>query len=694
MNTLYLIVLFSLTVGSLVNSLKWSRLGQREHYIGGSVTRFYFRWVKSKTSNYMLFILLLICGIISLWIAYFPFIVIILTILTPIGLTFSSRTSKVVKTERLSRVNNFYYFVIISISAVSLVVELGYLLALLANIFSYYVYDQCLKILANYEKSLSQHFVDSASQKLKEMQIPIVAITGSYSKTTTKNVLNQILNTENKIFSTKESFNNRLGIAKAINEDLNSSDELAIVEMGTYGIGEIREMCSWVKPHISVITGIAPVHLERMKNLENILDAKSEIVELAGSVVINGDDELLLNQARTWTTQKIVYDCSTTSKQAVVFVDYKDGVMADMLKSNEKITLIEFKDGQPTETVKDTTVIMQSILPNTVRPELNLYHNTKILFWTLFHYNLVPDFLPVKGLRQIHHNSPFFKGLDSIIKKKYYKNLNLFVRKLHEKSSIYFMDNSTYEITNDALKLNISDPNIIPICIGESEKNKNQVIKQDKPTFNVCWVGRIEDFKTSILQYSINEVKRYADHSGSKIQYNIIGYGRDVEKVKSNIGNSEHFTANFIGEMNVNSLNDYLIKNVDLLMSMGTSALEGGKLKIPTILLDASYEEIPNDYKFKWLFNSDGSNVSQFIHSTSFENNGQSIDKIIKSVTDGQDNLGEKCFIYVKNNHNINAVSNKLLAGVTKASFTWGDINPQLLKKNKIREIYDHYRYK
>ena len=48
-----------------------------------------------------------------------------------------------------------------------------------------------------------------------------------------------------------------------------------------------------------------------MKNLENILDAKSEIVELAGSVVINGDDELLLNQASLpGLTQKIVYDCS------------------------------------------------------------------------------------------------------------------------------------------------------------------------------------------------------------------------------------------------------------------------------------------------------------------------------------------------------------------------------------------------
>ena len=124
-----------------------------------------------------------------------------LSTITPFGLTFSSRTSKVVKTERLSRVNNFYYFVIISISAVSLIVELGYLLALLANIFSYFVYDQCLKILDNYEKTLTQHFVDSASVKLKDMQIPIIAITGSYSKTTTKNTLHQILKIENEILS-------------------------------------------------------------------------------------------------------------------------------------------------------------------------------------------------------------------------------------------------------------------------------------------------------------------------------------------------------------------------------------------------------------------------------------------------------------------------------------------------------------
>ena len=192
--------------------------------------------------------------------------------------------------------------------------------------FSHYVFDQALRITKGYEKNKSQIYVDKAEKKLSTFNGPIIAITGSYSKTTTKNTISQVISTKSNVFATPESFNNRLGISKSINEDLNSSHEIAVLEMGTYGFGEIREMCAWVKPHISVITGIAPVHLERMKSLENILDAKSEIVDLTGTVIINGDDELLLNQARLWTAQKMVIDCSVTSKNAAVFVDYENSL--------------------------------------------------------------------------------------------------------------------------------------------------------------------------------------------------------------------------------------------------------------------------------------------------------------------------------------------------------------------------------
>jgi len=374
-------------------------------------------------------------------------------------------------------------------------------------------------------------------------------------------------------------------------------------------------------------------------------------------------------------------------------VDYKDGVMAKFLNSNNRINFIEFRDGHPTDLIKDTTVIMQSILPNTIRPELNLKADTKILFWTLFHYNLVPDFLPINGFRHLHHNSSLFKLLDFTIKKKYYKKLKNLVTNLHEKESLFFMDYSNYDITSQFLNLDLVKPKIIPICIDEIGKNKDIVKNKDNTTFNICWIGRVEDFKTSILQYSLNQVKQYANNSRKKIQYNIIGYGKDLERVKSNISNSYYFIANFMGKIDVDSVKEFLVKNVDLLMSMGTAALEGGKQGVPTILLDASYSEISIDYKFKWLFDSDGSNVAKFIHSKSFNNNGKSIDKIIESVVENYEALGGKCLMYVDKNHSIKSVSSELLSAVNKAIFTWREIDPILMKKSKVRIIYDNYRY-
>ena len=326
MNILYTTVLILLTLSSCVNSLRWGRIAQREHYIPGYVTKFYFRWVRLVPFNNLYYLSCIILAFLSLWTPYTAIGLAIINLFLPRGLLFKDRSSKVEFTERLKRLNIVYYILIISISVISINSGFGYFLALIANVFSHYVFDQALRITKGYEKNKSQIYVDEAEKKLSTFNGPIIAITGSYSKTTTKNTISQVISTKSNVFATPESFNNRLGISKSINEDLNSSHEIAVFEMGTYGFGEIREMCAWVKPHISVITGIAPVHLERMKSLENILDAKSEIVDLTGTVIINGDDELLLNQARLWTAQKMVIDCSVTSKNAAVFVDYENSL--------------------------------------------------------------------------------------------------------------------------------------------------------------------------------------------------------------------------------------------------------------------------------------------------------------------------------------------------------------------------------
>jgi hypothetical protein len=130
---------------------------------------------------------------VSLFLIYVPILISAINLITPIGLSFKPRTSKVEKTDRLKRATYLYFFLVISISLASFTLGYGYLLALAANMFSYFIYDQSLRLLFNYEKNRSRHFVNDASKILNSAQIPVIGITVSYSKTTTKNILAQIL---------------------------------------------------------------------------------------------------------------------------------------------------------------------------------------------------------------------------------------------------------------------------------------------------------------------------------------------------------------------------------------------------------------------------------------------------------------------------------------------------------------------
>ena len=121
----------------------------------------------------------------------------------------------------------------------------------------------------------------------------IVGITGSYGKTSTKNYVAHLLAGSLQAVASPASFNNRAGLARAINENLADGTEVFVAEMGTYGVGEIAELCSWCPPEIAVITAIGPVHLERFGSEEEILRAKTEITAGAATVVLNVDDPRL-----------------------------------------------------------------------------------------------------------------------------------------------------------------------------------------------------------------------------------------------------------------------------------------------------------------------------------------------------------------------------------------------------------------
>mgnify|MGYP003479588246 FL=1 len=134
--------------------------------------------------------------------------------------------------------------------------------------------------------------------QLKQRGLRVVAIAGSYGKTSVKNYAYDLIRTKYRTVATPESFNTIFGIAKCLEYEVDAKTEVFIVEVGAYHIGDITHLLTMVSPDIGVLTGMARQHLERFGSWENIQIAKSEIAvymdKVQGKLVANGRDEAVV----------------------------------------------------------------------------------------------------------------------------------------------------------------------------------------------------------------------------------------------------------------------------------------------------------------------------------------------------------------------------------------------------------------
>jgi UDP-N-acetylmuramoyl-tripeptide--D-alanyl-D-alanine ligase len=145
------------------------------------------------------------------------------------------------------------------------------------------------------EAQVRQGFVRRARARITTYKPFVIGITGSYGKTSTKNIMAQLLVPHKRTLPTPKSFNTLMGITRAINENLEPKYELFLVEMDAYNIGEIAKMCDLVEPQVGMITSVGPQHLERFGSIERIADALYELVASlpAGSpAVIYGGESM------------------------------------------------------------------------------------------------------------------------------------------------------------------------------------------------------------------------------------------------------------------------------------------------------------------------------------------------------------------------------------------------------------------
>ncbi|MDG2455148.1 MAG: UDP-N-acetylmuramoyl-tripeptide--D-alanyl-D-alanine ligase [Bacteroidia bacterium] len=167
-----------------------------------------------------------------------------------------------------------------------------------------------------------------ASFHRKCFDIPVLAICGSNGKTTTKNLIYNVLAKKYKTHCTQGNFNNHIGVPLTLLQ-MPQDTEVAIIELGTNSPGEIKELCTIADPNYGLITNIGKEHLEGFGTLEAVAKEESEIYHYllnhSGSAFINSDDEWLTRMSRR-IEQKIFFskrDCIISALVPAIAFTYK-----------------------------------------------------------------------------------------------------------------------------------------------------------------------------------------------------------------------------------------------------------------------------------------------------------------------------------------------------------------------------------
>ncbi|MCT4639619.1 MAG: UDP-N-acetylmuramoyl-tripeptide--D-alanyl-D-alanine ligase [Bacteroidales bacterium] len=166
-----------------------------------------------------------------------------------------------------------------------------------------------------------------ATHHRKTLGIPVISITGTNGKTTTKELVREVLCKKYNVAATKGNLNNHIGVPLTILSFTNKT-EIGIVEMGANHIGEIAELCNIGKPDYGLITNIGTAHIEGFGSYKGVIKAKTEMYQYIGSTngkaFVNSADNVLMEYADRYSLNKIIYpECMPDSSDGNILLNVK-----------------------------------------------------------------------------------------------------------------------------------------------------------------------------------------------------------------------------------------------------------------------------------------------------------------------------------------------------------------------------------
>lgn len=184
----------------------------------------------------------------------------------------------------------------------------------------------------------------------------------------------------------------------------------------------------------------------------------------------------------------------------------------------------------------------------------------------------------------------------------------------------------------------------------------------DNQTVRIAWVGRVsKDFKAIPIVHLIKDIESYLTHKNLKIELTIVGDGDVIDLIKERASVSS-FPISFINNIPYEDLNNYFIDKVDLLIAMGTSALDGAKIGCPTVVITPVRPNDPERVEYRWIYDSVGYSLGEF---PDIDIETGQVRESFDAIMDEYGNrmrISDECFKYA-HEFDINTVFSTLLEG-------------------------------
>lgn len=307
----------------------------------------------------------------------------------------------------------------------------------------------------------------------------------------------------------------------------------------------------------------------------------------------------------------------------------------------------------------------------------------KVISWGMHPNNLIPALPRFPSYNLIRYNKYFELILKYTLLKSEYEKLYSLVCYLKNTNSLYTMDEYCSYTLNKYLGL--SYEYFLPVAITNDkalanyDKNSKSAVE-----FSCVWLGRLDgEFKNKILKKVLLDLDRCSFEKNNKILFSVIGNGKGFNEIAEMANELNNIEVIMLGELMGEELKQTLAK-ASLGFAMGTAAIEIAACRVPTVLLDFAYKEVPKNYRYRWFYESTGYTLGRLIDNNIDPSLGNklSMHDVVNEVINNYASHAEKSYDYYEKNHSLKSLEDKLFFAIESTTSSFKEMKTAgLLKK-------------